>query len=287
MTRILINPDSLRSTARSLNEAASEYGLLARAIGGLNLSGFSPDTRPLAAQTSQRAARELAAISAETSRRADELRRRAGLVEQPSWYEALLRPIPTRGTTQSISESVERLGAWLTRNDVVERLREALGHLENADTLLTLAGSSLRKWQNQFGSGLKIASRTSFVRYFTRVSRTVPVASVLAAPLSFVGSLQDYGERRWASGQRQGLDKDDIETAGDQLGMASSLATVTGAVLLLTPLAPVGGALILGGLGTGVVSTGIDLVLDQSWAGPRKAWNKGVSGVKKSLGFGG
>jgi hypothetical protein len=167
MTRIVIDPDSLRSTARGLNEAASEYGLLARAIGGEDQYLLAPDVQGLAASITSQARSELVRVSTELASSADEIRRRAAFAEVLSPFGVALPRVA--GLMESVGNAAERWStgvlSFLRRYgtyDQVQDYAKILGHLDLARELLGLSAAKLAQagkgpirvgWLARIGAG--------------------------------------------------------------------------------------------------------------------------------------
>ena len=291
MTRIIINPDSLRGTARGLNEAASEYGLLARAIGAEDVQAVSPDIRGFATSVAQQSRSDLVQVSSELSREADRLRGRADLVEQSQWYSALLGTVlPLPATSLS----------WLA--GLYATFGDATGAVRNLGIGLNAV---IAKWGNRFGRGYAFRTTRSSekqIRDVLRVlvrgkgSNRLMALARATGPLNLILGWQgwnaarsDLGVHKYSAAQKPGeIDRDDIETASDALQMDAAGTAAVGGGLMLVGLASAvtgvglvpgaasfvsGGALLaVSGVET-IGALGLDAVADH-WDGAREGWEK-------------
>jgi len=280
MTRILINPDSLRATANRLNEAASELGLYARSIGNTDVSAFAPDIRGIAMGVTRNVGRELVTVSSELGQEADVLRTRAGVVERSSVWGITAGPlVPITGTART-SELARGINLGLQ----VVQLESKVKQLRSNVKTFAL------KWGNQYGKGYvvrdgKAASKyvRDLLRNGARTSRFVKVAGagVITGSLAAVEGWRDVQQRQYGASQRPGLDRDDAETWGDAFQTVSGGMTAVGSGLLLAgvvfppaaPIAiPVGAGTVAVSVGFDVAGAGLGYVAD-NWGEAQRAWS--------------
>lgn len=274
--KILINPDSLRSTAKRLNEAASELGLYARSIGNTDVAAFAPDIRSYALGVTQDVRRELVSVSSELGQEADVLRARATVAERGGLWGLALGPfLPVTGTP-----------AISTLARTADRALGAAGALGTFEQLRSNFKIFALKWGNQYGHGYvlrdgKAAGKyvRDLVRNDAKFGRFVKLAGVgiLTGSLTAVDGWRNVERHEYGSSQRPGPDRDDVETWGDALQTVSGGMTAVGSGLLLgavrfPPLLPVGGAVLAASFGFDAAGAGLNYAADH-WDAPRRAWD--------------
>lgn len=266
--KIVLNPESMRDTARGLNEAASEYALYGKSLAAFDTSAFAPGVRGTVGNAAHNAGRELRAISGELGSEADALRLRANRAEVASILGLSLGGLSTIGASAGARLISNTLGQAL-----VQTAPDGLTVIEIADALRkpkTFIMDLVRKTGNRYGTFYKWPNQQkakAFLGKLTKFGKSVVGASLILGPASFLQARRNH----------------------DTLGMVSGATGTAGAGLIIAGAAliatPAGAPLVAAGLimsRVSLVSGAATLVRDYSddaWNGAKKSWNATVGKI--------